>query len=366
MKQATRQKYMKALFILMFVALICQQAFSQMSVYPAAFGMRYHYGFVVQHKKDMDALVSGHIPAFEIYYRYNYSGVKEWEKFFNYPNSGVAFQLLNFNNSKLGLAYSLLPYVSFPLRKRRWVELHFRTAAGVAYVTQKFDLEKNRKNGVISSSLNGSVQFMLQANWKPIPQLEIHTGISFSHFSNGAFKMPNAGINIAGANVGLNFNLKQSVRVDHNSFPIVTKGMRYLVSIGGFPKEIKPVGGPKFMAATIAFSGLKRFSPKSSWGGAIDFMYDASLSSRARQIDKEIKMPMKIGAAICYELHLNKITIPIQQGFYGLNPHELDGWIYHRIGVRYHVNRKWIVQMNVKAHLAKADYIEAGFGYFIK
>jgi len=357
---------MKACFVLTILSLICAQSFAQMSVYPSAFGMRYHYGFVVKHKKDMDALISGHIPAFELYYRFNYSGVKEWEKFFNYPNAGVALQLLNFNNSKMGLAYSLLPYVSFPLRKSRWVELHFRTAAGLAYITQKFDLDNNRKNGVISSSLNGSVQFMLQANWKPIPQMEIHTGISFSHFSNGAFKMPNAGINIAGANIGLNFNLKQAVRVNHNSFPVLTKQVRLLASIAGFVKEIKPVGGPKYVASTISLSALKRFSPKSSWGGAVDFMYDASLSSRARQQMDEIKMPVRIGAAICYELHLNKISIPIQQGFYALNPLQLDGWMYQRVGVRYHVNKKWVVQMNVKAHFAKADYLEAGFGYFIK
>lgn len=357
---------MKACFVLTILSLIYTQSFAQMSVYPAAFGMRYHYGFVVQHKKDMDALVSGHIPAFELYYRYNYSGVKEWEKFYNYPNAGLALQLLNFNNSKMGVAYSLLPYVSFPLRKARIVELHFRTAAGLAYVTQKFDLDNNRKNGVVSSSLNGSVQFMLQANWKPIPQMEIHTGVSFSHFSNGAFKIPNAGINIAGANLGLNFNLNQAVRVNHNSFPVLYKQLRILASFGGFAKEIKPVGGPKYIASTLSISALKRFSSKASWGGAIDFMYDASLSSRARQQMDELNMPVRIGAALCYELHLNKISIPIQQGFYALNPLQLDGWLYQRVGIRYHANKKWIIQMNVKAHFAKADYLEAGFGYFIQ
>jgi hypothetical protein len=65
-------------------------------------------------------------------------------------------------------------------------------------------------------------------------------------------------------------------------------------------------------------------------------------------------------------LHVGKISIPIQQGIYYLNPIKVDGILYQRLGVRYHVNKKWQAQCLLKTHMASADYIELGIGYFIK
>jgi hypothetical protein len=329
-------------------------------------GLRYHYGFVIQHKKDMDPLVMGHIPAIELYYRYNYSGKKEWEKFYNYPHAGMALQWLNFNNDKLGQAVSVLPYMSFPLSKRRFYEWHLRTSVGLAYLSNRFNLDDNRKNIAISTGFNAAIQFNLQAHWRILREAELLTSVSFSHFSNGAFREPNAGINIAGIQAGLNIHLGRPVRVNHNSFPIVDKVWRLLVTASGFPKEVQPVEGPRFMAWTFSLNALRRFSGKSSYGGSTDFMYDAALSSRARKAGDEIKVPVRMGIALAYELHVGKITIPVQQGFYAVNPIKKDGFVYQRIGLRYHVSKKLLAQCLIKAHVATADYIELGVGYFIK
>lgn len=366
MQSQTAQKYSKLISLAVFILLFSELSFAQLSVYPASLGFRYNYGFIIQHKQDMDQLVSGHVPAYELYYRYNFSGLKEWEKFFNYPHAGAALQVLDFNNSKLGSAWSLIPYMSFPLRKSRIAELHLRSGFGLAYNTQVFDLDENRKNGVISTRINAAIQFSLQAHWRIIPEAELLTGISFTHYSNGAFKEPNAGINLASATIGLNVNFGRPVKVNHNSFPIVDKRWRYLVTIAGFAKEIKPVEGPKYAAISLSGNALKRFSPKSSWGGAFDIMYDASLTERARIGMRELRTPLRSGLALCYELHVGKISIPIQQGIYYLNPIKVDGILYQRLGVRYHVNKKWQAQCLLKTHMASADYIELGIGYFIK
>ncbi|MCB0819968.1 MAG: acyloxyacyl hydrolase [Bacteroidetes bacterium] len=367
MKELRRlmQKYTNGILILLFALCISSTVFSQTSVYPTAIGVRYHNGFIVQHKQDMDPLVTAHIPAIELFYRYNFSGVKEWEKFYNYPHAGLAIQWLNFRNSKMGQAWSALPYMSFPLRKGKHTEWHFRTSVGIGYLTGKFNLDENRKNIAISTGFNAAIQFNLQAHWHLFREAELLTSVSFSHFSNGAFKEPNAGINIAGINAGLNINLGKPVRVNHNSFPILERKIRWLGTVSGFPKATKPVEGPKFMAWTFSFSGLKRFTGKSSLGGSFDFMYDASLSSRARQTFSEIKTPVRMGITLAYELHVGRITVPIQQGFYLINPIKQDGFVYQRIGIRYHITHRWIAQCLIKAHMTSADYVELGFGYFI-
>jgi len=363
--QVIKQKYrIQALYVVCLLV-ISSTGFSQTAMFPSAMGFRYHYGFIVQHKKDMDPLVTGHIPAIELFYRHNFTGIKEWEKFYNYPHAGMALQWLGFNNDKMGQAWSVLPYMSFPLRKGKITEWHLRSALGLAYLSNGFNLDENRKNIAISSAFNASVQFNLQAHWRLFREVELMTALSFTHFSNGAFKEPNAGINIAGVQAGLNINLGRQVRVNHSSFPIIDKKIKWLGTVSGFPKSVQPVEGPKFMALTFSLNGLKRFSGKSSFGGTADFMYDASLSSRARQMGTEIKVPVRMGMTLAYELHIGKITIPIQQGFYLINPLKKDGFVYQRIGIRYHFTQRFLAQCLLKSHIATADYIEFGFGYSI-
>jgi hypothetical protein len=340
---------------------------AQTSTYPRAFGFRYHYGFIYQHKKDMDQLVTGHIPAFELFIRRNFNGRREWEKFYRFPHSGMALQYINFNNPMLGSGFALMPYMSFPIiPKKRFAELHFRLAAGVGYANKTFDLDLNRKNTIISSNFNAAFNFLLQYHWKPIPEVEFLTGISFTHFSNGTYKIPNAGINIVGANVGIGVKIGKKIPVNNNSFPIVDKHWRWLVSAGGFVKETEPVNRGKFLAFSLSGNALKRFTGKSSYGYGMDIMFDASLKEKMAQQGKNLEVPIRVGLTADYELHVGKITFPIQQGFYFIDPYKGDSFFYQRLGMRYHVTNKFALQICLKTHFAKADYAEFGLGYFIR
>ena len=367
MQQRLLQKYMKPILtvgVLLFFILTAQ---AQMAVYPKAFGFRFHYGFIYQHKKDMDQLVTGHIPAFELFYRRNFTGKREWEKFYRYPHTGTVFQYINFNNSMLGSGFALMPYVSFPIiKKRKLAELHFRLASGVGYASKTFNLDENRKNTIISSHFNAAFNFLLQYHWKPFPQAELLTGISFTHFSNGTYKIPNAGINVVGANVGLTINLGERVPVNHNSFPILEKRWRWIASVGGFVKETEPVNRKKFVAITASCNALKRFTPKSSYGAGLDVMLDGSMKEKFRQQGKSMDVPVRMGVTADYELHVGKITFPIQQGFYIVDPYKGDTFLYQRIGMRYHLPKNLTLQICLKTHFAKADYAEFGVGYFFR
>jgi len=367
MKQKPVQKYMKPILTLCVLFIFTCSLQAQISTYPAAIGFRFHYGFIYQHKKDMDQLVTGHIPAFEVYYRRNFTGKREWEKFYRFPNSGTAIQYIRFNNPMLGNGLAVMPYISFPiLPKSKHSELHFRLASGVGYASKTFDLDKNRKNTVISSHFNAAFNFLLKYHWKPFSGAELLTAISFTHFSNGAYKIPNAGINVVGANVGLNINLGDKVSVNNNSFPILNRDWRYVVSLGGFAKETEPVNRKKFAAFSLSGNALKRISAKSSFGAGLDFMYDATIREKLEQKGDHIDLPARVGVTADYELHVGKVTFPIQQGFYVIDTYKDDPIFYQRIGMRYHMMHNWSLQICLKTHFAKADYAEFGVGYYIR
>jgi hypothetical protein len=360
------QKYVLKLLITGVALLLFQPITAQYSVAPRAIGFHTTYGFILPHKVDFDALISGHIPGFEINYRYNYSGVKEWEKFYRLPNVGITAQYFDFNNFRIGKAIGIAPYVSFNLIKKERISFQYRVATGLGYVTEKFNLENNRKNLVISTHINSYVSMLFQLHVKVAKRIELQTGFAMSHFSNAAFKIPNAGINIISASAGFSFDLGRLVVVNNYTFPVVEKKWRYLVWTGGFLKETNPVEGRKFYAQTLSFNALKRFSNKSSLGGGMDLMLDNSIPQRNKFNLEAPSSPFRAGFNVAYALHFGKFSIPIQQGIYFIDSFRGDGLFYTRVGWRYHVNKKLMLNMTLKTHFASADYLELGIGYFLK
>ena len=349
-------------FILLMFFIGGQSGFSQMSVFPKSFGIRAGYGFIIPHSSNIEPLINGHISSFELNYRYNFSGVKEWEKTYRYPYSGVALHYMNFNNDKTGSAISVMPYFAFPIKKNTVLDAHFRVASGLAFITRKFDLLENRKNSMTGSTINGAVDLMFQANWKIDRKLHLLTGISLTHFSNGAFTLPNTGINVLSINSGLTLNIGQPVAVNHNKFPILRRSLKWIAWGGFWLKETGQVNGAKYAAATLSVNALKRFSMKGSFGGGFDLMYDRSMIKR----DPDLSTPIRAGLLFAYEIHIGKMSIPLQQGFYVFDQFRGDLFLYQRIGWRYHVNKQFILQFTLKSHLFTADYAELGFGYTFK
>ncbi len=360
------QKYALKLLSIGVMLLLFQPSFAQYSVAPKAIGFHTNYGFILPHKLDFDALITGHVPSFEFNYRYNYSGVKEWEKFYRLPNAGVTAQYFNFNNSKIGNAIGIAPYISFNLIKKQRISFQYRVATGLGYVSRKFNLDNNRKNLVVSTNFNSYVSMLFQLHIKVAKRVELQTGFSMSHFSNSAFKIPNAGINIISASAGFSLDLGRLVLVNNYTFPIVEKKWRYLVWTGGFFKETNPVNNKKFYAQTLSFNALKRISHKSSIGGGMDLMLDNTIPQRNKFNLQAPSSPFRAGFNFAYALHFGKFSIPIQQGIYFIDSFRGDGLFYTRVGWRYHVNKKLIVNLTLKTHFASADYLEAGFGYFLK
>jgi len=355
------QMYMKA--CVLFALLVCIPAYAdaQATTYPEAFGFQVHRGFIFQHKPDMEQLVTGHVSGLEMLYERQFMGNKPWQHFYHFPYAGISLQYFDFHNQLLGKAFALNPYISFPLKRSNRLQWHFRLSTGLGYFTQAFDLHENRKNGLIGSHLTGSVQFLMQLRWRILPRLELSGGVSMEHFSNGAWKIPNAGINFPGAQLGLSYAPGALKPMQLQSFPVIPSGWWFLIWTGWFGKETDPVLSGKYLAGTLSFNALRRYSAKASYGAGLDLMADWTLYKRRKT--GQPSFPMRNALALLYEIHLGKWSIPLQLGFYVYDPYRFDTPFYQRIGWRYRVNRNLLLNISLKAHLSRADYLEFGFGY---
>ena len=353
--------YCMRVYLVLAIAFIAKSMIAQTSVYPGGFGLRSTMGFTVPPGNSQKHLIGAHAYGFEFNYRYNFSGVKEWEKHYRYPYSGFAVQFLSLGGKLIGNSYNIMPYIGIPIKKGKIFDSHIRLSSGLSYISRKFDLETNRNNTLTGNNLNLVADLMLQINWKIDRKVHLLTGLSLTHFSNGAFKQPQTSFIVLGMNAGLTINTGRPVAVNNYSFPILDKGLKLVIWSGMWRKEATSFISQKYTAAVVGINALRRYSIKGAYGLGIDALIDQSLPARNSKAG-----PFRLGAVIAYELLLGRMSIPIQQGFYLVNPIKSDGFLYQRIGWRYHINSALAAQLSLKFHNLKSDHAEIGLVYTIK
>ncbi len=80
---------------------------------------------------------------------------------------------------------------------------------GLSFGWKPYDVFSNVNNIAIGSRINAYMNLNFYLNYKLAPQLDLISGVSVTHFSNGNTKYPNAGLNTIGLRVGLVYNVNQ-------------------------------------------------------------------------------------------------------------------------------------------------------------
>lgn len=334
-----------------------------------AIGLNFHYGFIVQHKLVSDHLITQHIPGFDILIQKHSTG-SEWQYRYQLPYFGYMLSYYNLGNSEtIGNAFAAMYHVDFRLKYNQMKGgINFRAGAGLGYVTQRFDIRDNYKNTIIGSRLNSAFKFQLDF-YRYITWLnKISLGLSFTHFSNGAFQVPNAGINIAGLNLSYtrSFGKTQSIRTFDP--PDFKRGFTWYAWFGGFLKQISPYLSAKQPALTLQNVYAYQLSQKRNLGAAFDVMFDPTVKTRVESAGFATKpiTSLRVGIGAHYEQIFGRVSIPVQLMYYLRNDFQEDGALYQRVGIRYFSRSGWIYNATLKTHAAKADYFEFGIGKRIK
>lgn len=326
------------------------------------------FGFIYQHKPDMDHLVTGHIKGLNIHVYRNFNGDKKWQADFAHPAAGIHLQGIDLANPYLGHAIAVMPFINFPLNGFKNNPLRLKVSTGLGWLTAPFRLEENIKNTAISSHINAAIHFEIAHSFRISEAHQVGFGLSLTHYSNGAWSVPNTGVNIFALNANYAFHSGAAQERKTSRTSEWDNTFRILLWGGGSGKEIFPVNRASYPAATLALSGYKRFSPKSSIGTGLDFMYDGTLANRNHSLEQNpsFSQNVRVGTGLRYVLHFNRIRIPLEQLFYLWSKNNPDTFLYQRIGIQYEINKKLIAGVTLKSHFAKADYVEWQIGYLLK
>ena len=331
-----------------------------------------HYGFVISHHASMQHLTAGHFPAFELNFGKQTNGKKQWQELFNYPVMGITFWYANLADPKvLGSAYAIYPYLNFHLYQENSFSLNYRFGTGIGYLTKKFDRLDNYKNIAIGSHFNITLNMFYELKWILFKKIFISGGIGLTHFSNGSLKTPNLGINIPTVNFGLAYKFSSSEKLLKSID--TTHNKKYKTEIQSFlsggMKQINPPDGKEYGAFSLSTSFMEPLNLKRKIGLGFDLFWEYSNIKILENNDVEVKHDYEIikpGIHIAYQLDFSKLSFVTQFGVYLYAKEKSDGSIYSRFALRYKLNNKFLLNLALKTHLTKADFIELGLGYSIK
>lgn len=335
------------------------------------------YGFLWSHRYNMGHLVQKHLTSFELDLSKTSTGERSWENCYHYPRTGIAIHVIPLGNpEELGTAIGVYPFFNFPLGKRyRKIKTNMRFGYGLGWITNPFDPLENHKNVAIGSHLNCCMSLRLNEFWTLNEKNSIEIGLGMTHFSNGATKLPNLGLNIPFVNIGFHHAVYTALCTKHTPEYMekiahtksVVEDYHWKISVllnSGF-NDIDPPGGNRYALLNIHSSIMKRVAQKHRWGGGLDLMYSDAIRKRLELNDIHVSVfgNLQPGAKVCYEFNVGRLSFPIEWGAYLYTRYKEFGPVYSRYAVHYLATDHLLFNASIKTHFARAEYFEFGMGW---
>jgi len=332
-------------------------------------GIQYARGFLFAHSPLMHAIGRGPNQSLEINFEIQTSGKKDWEWYHKLPLWRLLFNIADFSDPQhIGLVYSLGTEMSFPLIRSKIFYMGITGALGIGFVSKPFDPLTNNINGAVSAPINYLLRPGLEWSLKIHSHMYLLYGLKFMHWSVGALTLPNLGMNIPAFSLGIKagWGVRNLPEENKPKFIRPKWQIDWLVCLG--MKQVMPIGTGFYPTATLGIWAYKQFTPKSGLPIGLDLFYDESIKMRLFRVNHSygyFRHTLRAGLFGGYEFVINKFSLYFHFGGYFLWPDKLDTRFYQRIGMRYRVGNRGLINFSLKSHFFVADFVELGGGFRI-
>lgn len=315
------------------------------------------------------------------------TGDELWEQLYDYPNWGIGINITDFHDQKeLGTPVAIYGFINAPLR--RWNRLTFNSELGfgAAFHWKSFNPITNQYNVAIGANESFFIDAGLNFRYESSTKVDLIAGFSLTHFSNGALKTPNRGINTIAPQISLKYNFYDRPVFHTREVPEYTKENEWLISTFVGMKNvvfdsvnvdiIEKYEGVFFTVFGISTTYNRQISYKSKIGIGTTASYDGSVNAQVAIDDNELdpvdgplKDKIQLSIYPSYELVLNKMSLVFLPSFYIYRKRlkNLSPFFYQRVGLKYQVTNKFFIGLNLRAYqFHVSDFIEWNVGYRIK
>ncbi|MEO6166862.1 MAG: acyloxyacyl hydrolase [Chitinophagales bacterium] len=337
----------------------------------------FSHGKVIKHTPNFKPEIKGPSNALELNFSKQTDGKKDWQQIFHYPSPGIAIGYTNYGNQAvLGSGIWLMPNMDIPLLQGKQLSLNFRVGCGIAFLSKHYDYVTNPENNVIASTVNNITSLSMAGKWQIASQVTLMAGGSLTHFSTGAVRTPNLGINISAWSVGVGF---QPVPRDRSTFikktlPAAAKKILLTVNTGiGFQEQL-PAKGPMYHVYVFQFSVGKMITRwnKLSVGTMGTYKEAANSFIKHQEIypDHYFANSCAVAGFIQDNILLGFTGISISAGYNFYKPSPLEYGFYQKLGVPVYFpalgnkkNSQFSVGVYVTAGEFTADYVSVDAGF---
>jgi len=332
------------------------------------------YGFLMAHHLELE-IYNAHFPAFEFSIERATWGKQHWETLYGYPLIGLSVWYSPLGGFKdLGSAIAVYPFINFPIVQDEVQQFNFRLGLGLGYLTNYYNRLDNYKNFAIGSNLNIAGSLYLEYRRKFGRMVNLSGGAGLTHFSNGAIKTPNFGLNIITAYLSFTIYLgRPNPQLSRKIIPKLYKfefdgkqSLDFDIGLSAGIKDMSQQYGQRFMVYAMYANLFKQVSWKSKFGIGFDLTYDASdkfiLDWNGQTYDNDFQL-LKPGLSAAYQLLIGQLSFVFNFGVYLAGKEMSEGSIYQRLTIRYLFTDNLFANIALNSNWGKAEYIGFGIGY---
>jgi hypothetical protein len=289
-----------------------------------------------------------------------------WSQLYKYPNIGIGVYYSNLGNDKyLGDFFSVFPFLKFGENSKSKIAFIKQIGFGIAYANKIYDKETNYHNLAISSSLNAFFKLKFAIKTKLYKNLDFELGLNLYHLSNGKLNKPNNGINAINLSFGLAYNYGKQEIVLENKFIKRKLKDKFEVVINNGTVRASSIDSHMYHVINFSTGYLFGLNARQRLGGGVDLFYDKSINRGEWDLDPDIGVKYQSLAAcfIQHDLVIDKYSIITAIGTYFYKKSKLESPVYTKLGLKYNLSKYFLVQISLKAHKAKANFIGLGVGF---
>jgi hypothetical protein len=315
-----------------------------------------------------------------------------YDALYRYPHYGIGYYMGNMNgiimNSDMqtgfGKPAALYAFFGSPVYRSRWWTAGYAISAGLSYNFNAYDPDEAPYNVLVGSKRNAYIDLSLDASLLLPLHSTLVASLSFQHFSNGSYQKPNRGLNLLSGALAYQWNSYGNR--DKKYAPRATPAWKnlpewYLFSASGvrmldtdFDAK-NPRSGKRWFCHTLSSAAMLQTSYRRKFGVGADLFYFSwgqhVLKYRAREEGKETVATsaaddMALGVYVAHEVGYKRVWLITDVGFYPFDrvgDRPVKPTIYERAGVKYYLGNRTFMGVTIKAHGAKADYVEWLVGY---
>jgi len=312
------------------------------------------------------------------------TGDKLWQQLYNYPHWGIGLYIADFYNpEEIGIPFALFGFFNAPFIRWEKLQFNYEIGFGATFNWKSFSPLTNQYNIAIGAGQSFMIDAGMNLQYNLTDRIELISGFSLTHFSNGALKKPNFGINTIAPKIGIKYNFHKHPSFEKQEVPEFSRKNEWLLSGFGGTKNVifdkanvdvlEKYEGVFFPVFGLSAGYNRQISYKSKIGFGMTISYDGSVNAQVAieeneldPVDSPFIDKVQLSIYPSYELVINKLSITLQPAFYIYRKEfaNQSPAFFQRIGFKYYLSDNLYMGVILRDYAFHvSDYIEWTIGY---